>query len=152
MYLTCVSIDRLNPSARQALGDCCDMHRNIMKLFPSAPRMRTEGKILYRVLEEAGQLRLYLTSAEQPDFSQAGWLFRGRDMRQRELSPLLAGFAEGDVFLFDLLTHPSKKADMGRNNSTRVFLRTPEERQAWLARQGGKERLRPLRVSGGGAL
>lgn len=138
MYLTCVSMDRTHPSTWQALSDCCDMHRNVMRLFSSAPNMRSEGQILYRVLEEGGQTHLYIASAERPDLSQAAWLHRGRDARQRELSPVLELFLKGDVFLFDLLTHPSKKVDVGRNNSSRIFLRNQEERRAWLTRQGVK--------------
>ncbi len=138
MYLTCATIDRLHPSARQALGDCCDMHRNVMKLFASAQATRENGQILYRVLEEAGQPRLYITSLTKPDLSQAAWLQYGQDMRQRDLSPLLNGFEAGTTLRFDLLAHPSKKVDAGRSNSARVFLKTQEERHAWLERQGEK--------------
>lgn len=138
MYLTCVTMNRAHPSTQQALGDCCDMHRNIMKLFPPAPHMRANGCILYRVLEECGEARLYIASAEKPDLSQATWLHCGQGVRQRALDPVLESFAEGTVLRFDLLTHPSKKTDVGRSNSVRVFLRTSEERRAWLVRQGEK--------------
>lgn len=140
MYLTCARMDRTHPSTRQALGDFCDMHRNIMRLFPSEPNMRANGKILYRVLEESGQTNLYITSAQTPDLSGAKWLYCGQDVRQRSLAPLLESFKEGSEYLFDLLTYPSKKVkvDDNRANSVRTFLRTPQERHAWLARQGEK--------------
>ena len=138
MHLTRADIDRSHASARQALGDCCDMHRNVMRLFGSAPGTRTDGKILYRVLEEAGKPRLYITSHEKPDLSQAAWLFHGREARQRDLTPLLAAFAQGAEFGFDVLTYPCKKTDVGRSNSVRAFLQTPDERRAWLGRQGEK--------------
>ena len=40
MFLTCAAIDRRHPSARQALSDCCDMHRNVMRLFAPEDNMR----------------------------------------------------------------------------------------------------------------
>lgn len=136
VYLTCAVIDPLHPSTRQALGDCCDMHRNVMKLFSTT---RAEGSVLYRVGEAAGEKRLYLTSQAQPQLAHAAWLYYGQNARQRELSPLLDSFTAGRVYGFDLLTYPSKKivAD-GKVNSVRTFLRTEEERQAWLVRQGKK--------------
>lgn len=138
MFLTCASIDRRHPSARQALGDCCDMHRNVMRLFAPEANMRAEACVLFRVLEERRQARLYLTSTAQPDLSRAAWLFYGQDARQRDLSPLLERFCPGTVFGFDLLAYPCKKVDVGRANSVRAFLTSPEERRAWLARQGEK--------------
>ena len=138
MFLTCAAIDRRHPSARQALDDCCDMHRNVMRLFAPKDNMRAEACVLFRVLEERGQARLYLTSAMQPDLSRAAWLSYGRNAQQRDLSPLLERFCPEAAFGFDLLAYPCKKADVGRANSVRAFLTSPEERRAWLARQGEK--------------
>lgn len=90
------------------------------------------------MMEENRQTHLYIASAVQPDFSQAAWLRYGEDVRQRDLTPILESFCAGSVFLFDLLTHPSRKVDVGGNNSARVFIRTSEERRAWLTRQGEK--------------
>ena len=69
--------------------------------------------------------------------SVAGWL-KTEHCRQRDLQRLLEGFSAGQVFLFDLLTHPSKKQKQAAGNSKRVFLKTAEERAAWLERQGAK--------------
>lgn len=139
MFMTCVEIDRRHPSARQALADCSDMHRNIMRLFASstAPVRRCEERVLYRIVEQRSTIQLYLTSQQAPDLSQARWLLAERQ-RQREMRPLLDGFAAGQVFSFDLLTHPSKKVRGEGKNSARRFLKTAEERFAWLAHQGEK--------------
>ena len=147
MFLTCAPINRQNPSAWQALADCCDMHRNVMRLFAEAPNASSEVQILYRVLEERAQPYLYLMSSVQPALNEASWLFRGQNARQRDLTPLLARFAPGAAFGFDLLAYPCKKVDVGRANSVRTFLTTPEERRAWLVRQGEKNgfALRALR-------
>lgn len=138
MFLTCAPIDRQNSSAWQALADCCDMHRNVMRLFTEALNASGEVQILYRVLEERKQPYLYLMSSAQPALNEALWLFRGRNARQCDLAPLLARFAPGAAFGFDLLAYPCKKVYIGHSNSVRVFLQTPQERLDWLERQGEK--------------
>ena len=136
MFLTCAPINRQNPSAWQALADRCDMHRNVMRLFAEAPNASSEVQILYRVLEERAQPYLYLMSSVQPALNEASWLFRGQNARQRDLTPLLARFAPGAAFGFDLLAYPCKKVYEGHRNSVRTFLHTPQERLDWLERQG----------------
>lgn len=139
MLMTCVEMDRLHPSARQALTDCCDMHRNVMRLFASSDDRisRTEEQILYRVVTQHNAIYLYITSKSAPDLRKASWL-KTEHYRQRDLQRLLEWFSEGQLFSFDLLCHPSKKQKQPDHNSTRVFLRTAEERAAWLKRQGDR--------------
>lgn len=141
MYLTCASVNRLDASARQALADCCDMHRNVMKLFSfgeETPPRQTQH-VLYRMVEQGNDIKLYISSAAAPDLSRAKWLYHGQNARQRPLDALLTAFHVGRQMGFDLLACPSKKvASEGRPNSARVFLRTPQERRDWLNRQGEK--------------
>lgn len=139
MLMTCVEVDRLHPSTRQALADCCDMHRNIMRLFASSDDRlcRTDEQILYRVITQNSAVYLYITSKSFPDLNATSWI-KKEHYRQQDLQRLLAGFSKGQVFSFDLLTHPSKKQKQANGNSKRVFLRTSEERAAWLSRQGEK--------------
>jgi len=139
MFMTCVEIDRLHPSARQALADCCDMHRNVMRLFATseAAVSRADEQVLYRVAEQQSRIHLYITSKDRPDLTNATWILAGQS-RQRDMQPVLDVLAAGQVFAFDLLAHPSKKIKGEGKNSSRVFLRTPEERAAWLNRQGVK--------------
>ena len=57
----------------------------------------------------------------------------------RDLTPLEKVFRNGLKLSFDLWTSPcKKKSEEGKKNSFRVFLRTQEERMAWLVRQGMK--------------
>lgn len=139
MYMTCAAIDRRNPSARQALSDCCDMHKNIMRLFsfPEMGMARRDERILYRIVEKRDDILLYLTSNRPPDMQQVSWIKRDT-VRQRDLQPLISRFAAGQCFSFDLLVHPSKKVARAEANSRRVFLRTAQERINWLERQGEK--------------
>ena len=89
MYMTCVAIDRHNPSARQALADCCDMHKNIMRLYSSSENSvaRCAGKILYRIVEQQNEIMLYLTSTHLPDMRQTAWI-KSHTVRQCDLQPL----------------------------------------------------------------
>lgn len=137
--MTCAAIDRHNPSARQALADCCDMHRNIMRLYAHSANnnARCAEKILYRIVEQQNEVLLYLTSEHLPDMQQTAWIKRNT-VRQCDLQPLLKRFASGQSFSFDLLVHPSKKKLCVGANSRRVFLRTAQERADWLGHQGEK--------------
>lgn len=137
--MTCAAIDRHNPSARQALADCCDMHRNVMRLYSHSAdnNARCTEKILYRIVEQQNEVLLYLTSNRLPDMQQAAWI-KHNTVRQCDLQPLLKRFASGQSFSFDLLAHPSKKTLRIGANSRRVFLRTAQERADWLKHQGEK--------------
>ena len=150
MYMTCVAIDRHNPSARQALADCCDMHKNIMRLYSSSENSvaRCAGKILYRIVEQQNEIMLYLTSTHLPDMRQTAWI-KSHTVRQCDLQPLVNRFAPGQSFSFDLLTHPSKKEMRTGANSHRVFLRTARERADWLQRQGEKGGFRVVSLQEG---
>lgn len=150
MYMTCVAIDRHNPSARQALADCCDMHKNIMRLYSSSENSvaRCAGKNLYRIVEQQNEIMLYLTSTHLPDMRQTAWI-KSHTVRQCDLQPLVNRFAPGQSFSFDLLTHPSKKEMRTGANSHRVFLRTARERADWLQRQGEKGGFRVVSLQEG---
>lgn len=147
MYLTCATINRQHRSARQALGDCCDMHRNVMALYPhvQCPAARSSCGVLFRTMEQQGETLLYLMSETQPNVSEVGWLEVNR-VRIRDLEPLRNVLIAGKVLRFDLLAHPSKKVDAERKNSARVFLRTEDERKQWLVRQGAKHGFQVMTV------
>ena len=148
--MTCAAIDRRNPSARQALSDCCDMHKNIMRLFSFSEMgmARRDERILYRIVEQQNEIMLYLTSTHLPDMRQTAWI-KSHTVRQCDLQPLVNRFAPGQSFSFDLLTHPSKKEMRTGANSHRVFLRTARERADWLQRQGEKGGFRVVSLQEG---
>lgn len=125
------------------MGDCCDMHRNVMALFPhvQCAAARSSGGVLYRTMEYQGAAVLYLMSESQPDLSNADWL-ESSCTRIRDLEPLRSILTPGKSLCYDLLAHPSKKVDADRKNSARIFLRTEDERRQWLTRQGVKNGFR----------
>lgn len=147
MFMTSVEINRFHPSARQALADCCDMHRNIMRLFASdsAPVSRNDEQVLYRIIEQPNVISLYITSKMPPDMKNASWLCTER-CRQRSIQQVLDAFTVGKVFTFDILTHPSKKIKGGGKNSARVFLRSSDERRHWMIHEGEKHGFRLLEL------
>lgn len=134
MYLSKLELDMRNPSVRQALADCQDMHKNLMTGFDGT---RKETGVLYRIERSKASVCLYVLSAQQPDWTPTE--SRGyRCVGIRDISALRELYKEGDVLAFSLRACPAKKVYTGRKNSRRVFLRTEQERKAWLVRQGDK--------------
>lgn len=135
MYLSKLSLDISNPSVRQALVDCQDMHRNIMKAFSEG---RRTVSMLYRLVEKKTGITLYVFSAQCPDWKEAER--NGYHLEEmKDISALPDLYKAGSVLRFNLLANPSKKVDVeGKKNSARVALLTQEERLDWLNRQGTK--------------
>ena len=140
MYLSKLSLDIANPSARQAISNCNDMHRNLMRAFDvengtASPRM--ECSVLYRLERKARGFELLVMSRDAPDWrrlARCGYAADG----VKDVSALKAALVRGKVLRFALTASPTKKIASGGKNSRRVFLRTEEERAAWLERQGEK--------------
>jgi len=73
MYRSQLRLDRRNPSVRQALGNCGDMHRNLMKAFDipdHTPNARESISLLYRLMKQGNQIQLYVMSNEMPDWTR----------------------------------------------------------------------------------
>ena len=145
MILTRVKLDLRSPSARQALTDCGDLHRNIQALFGSS---REDASVLYRAQKNDAGCTVYILSERAPVFDEKS-LHNGMiPAGTREMTAVEALFAEERRFRFDLLTMPAKKElDRSRKNSQRRILRDPEERLAWLARKAEQGGFRILSVS-----
>lgn len=140
MYLSKIILDVRHPSARQALRDVNDMHRNLMAGFdiPAAQGApRAENHVLYRLFSNREQVYLLVSSAVRPDpraLSARG--YHTEDAMIRDVSALEGVLVNGKRLRFELLASPCKKVDAGGKNSRREFLKTPEERMAWLCRKG----------------
>ena len=134
MYLSKISLDIRSASVRQALRDCGDMHRNIQKLFSCS---RSESGVLYRLYQDASGCYAYTLSETEPleteDCGKNGMHIVGSN----DVSGMTELFIPGRKFRFQLLTMPYKKVSDGvSKNSRRRYLRTHEERIAWLQRKG----------------
>lgn len=131
MYLTRITLDRRNPSVRQGLRDCGDMHRNIMSLFKSG---RRDAGVLYRLRLTDERPTVYILSKEAPSSPppNSGMRLEGT----RDVSAFPASFSRGQQYSFDLLAVPAKKVkEAGIKNSRRRVIRTVEEREHWLRRK-----------------
>lgn len=145
MILTKVKLDLRSPSARQALTDCGDMHRNIQALFGES---REDAGVLYRAQKTERGCTVYILSSRKPVFDEAAARNGMIPAGTRDMTAVEGLFAEGRRFRFDLLTMPSKKeSDRTRKNSQRRILRDPEERLAWLARKAEAGGFRILSAS-----
>lgn len=134
MYLSKVNLDLRSPSVRQALRDCGDMHRNIQTLFSAS---RSDSGVLYRIYQQGSGCYVYTMSENAPAETEESIHNGMRVTGSRDVSAMEKLFVPGKRFRFQLLTMPYKKvADGVSKNSRRRYLRTPEERIAWLQRKG----------------
>lgn len=131
MILSKLTLDISNPSVRQALKNCQDMHRNLMGAFDSS---RKQADLLYRLVHHKNSIDLYVLSAVMPQWnniSRNGYIC----VQTRNIEALKETYSNGSILHFDLLACPAKKVHGNGKNSQRVFLRTAEERTEWLERQ-----------------
>ena len=145
MILTKYDLDLRSPSARQALIDCEDMHRNVQALFDGS---RRDAGVLYRAKKTEKGCSVYVLSACLPECGEEASRLGMVCVGNKDLALIETLFTEGRTFRFELLTMPSKKeADRTRKNSPRKVLRNPEERLNWLQRKAEQNGFRLLSVS-----
>lgn len=131
MYLTRLDLNMRDRSVRRLMGNEERIHAMLCRVFDSS---RTEGRILYRVALDARRQAIYVYSREAVDHSRlpAGVSVHG----DRNLTEWLNSLHDGDVCRFDLVAVPSKKVHRDNaKHSSRVVLKTLEERAAWLQRK-----------------
>ena len=138
MYRSKLMLDLLEPSVQQALRNVNDMHRNIMRAFDDLPSAspRAELSVLYSVMDHMGKPAVYVISHAKPDWSRVRGFIPLDD--PADISGLRDRFSEGIVFGFRLFASPTKKVAREGKLSSRVFLKTAEERGQWLQRQAVK--------------
>ncbi len=134
MYLSRLDLQLSSPAVRQALRDCQDMHRTLMKAFDCT---REETDLLYRVFKTDQNIYLYAQCTVLPLWERIeknGF----KCIKMQDISSLQQHFIENTILRFSLLAYPSKKTKVEERNSRRVLLRGPDERIDWLGRQGKK--------------
>ena len=134
MYLSRIDLHLSSPAVRQALRNCQDMHRTLMKGFDCG---REEAGMLYRVIRTDDAIFVYVQSTKRPQWERiekSGY----QCTRMQDISALPEKLLQGTVLRFSLLACPSKKVKGEGKNSQRVLLRGAEERLEWLTREGEK--------------
>ncbi|MGN0194716.1 MAG: type I-E CRISPR-associated protein Cas6/Cse3/CasE [Pseudoramibacter sp.] len=138
MYLSKIELDLRKASVRQALRDCQDMHRNVMKFFHTD---RASAGVLYRLNQSRRGVAVYVQSEAEPRESQ-GTIHDGMTLSGcRDISRMVKSIEAGNTYVFNLLACPSKKVcGTGEKNNKRRFLTRAEDQIEWLSekgRQGG---------------
>ncbi|MEG0766324.1 MAG: type I-E CRISPR-associated protein Cas6/Cse3/CasE, partial [Clostridia bacterium] len=139
MYLSVISMDRTCLQVRRALSDRNALHRDLMRALPDdiGASPRAKSALLYQLCQTDGKPRLYVLCQVLPEWvrlAPMGYRTEG----VKDVSALQETLTTGRRLAFDLLCTPTKKVVGDGKNSRRVFLRTTEERTAWLCRQGEK--------------
>ena len=147
MYRSLLTIHLDHPSSRQALSNCQDMHRNLMKAFPEADASRKEANVLYRLFTIEERPALFVLSSELPDWEKVTGISLYQNKMPLQMDVLFDKLTTGRALRFSLKTSPCKKVSGERKNSKRVFLRNAEERAAWLCRKGQQNGFEVLRLS-----
>ncbi|MBR6186633.1 MAG: type I-E CRISPR-associated protein Cas6/Cse3/CasE [Clostridia bacterium] len=134
MYLSRLDLSISSPAVRQALRNCQDMHKTLMKGFDVA---REEAGMLYRVVRTEAAISIYVQSLARPQWERIE-KSRFQCARMQDISAILEKLRQDTVLRFSLLACPSKKVKGDGKNSQRVLLRGAEERLEWLKREGEK--------------
>ena len=148
LYLSRLVLDPGSRQVRRDLGDVCQMHRTILKAFPSeaAPcAFRKQHAVLYRMeIERSMERPVVLVQSETPP----DWSFLSgvpdyllRPPEHKEVGELFNRIQAGQVFRFRLRANAAKKIDTKtgpdgqRRNGRRIPLRTSEDLMVWLSRK-----------------
>ena len=179
MYLSQLLLRPDAPQTWRWLGNCYELHREIMRGFPqgTAPgRAREEFGVLFRVeTPRPGEpIRVLVQSRHLPDWSPLrGSAYAGPVLGPRAMDTLLARVRPGARFRFRLRANPSRRVhplaaraewdgergerirkERAESVGKRVALVREEERIAWLARRGREQdgfELAHVRLAGGDA-
>ena len=140
MYRSQLKLDLLDPSVHQALKDCNDMHRNLMRAFdiPEGSEARKELTVLYTLLTVGGFPAVYVISNIKPDWSRVSGFYPAEGGEPTDISSSKNIFTENSVFSFRLFASPTKKVAREGKLSGRVFLRSARERAEWLQRKASQ--------------
>lgn len=141
MFLSKFVINQENPSAKQAMRNVQEFHRNLMACFQSS---RQEAGVLYRMNLSMKIPVVYVLSKAAPQNVR-------RDVMQllesRSIDSYINSLREGRIFSFDICTIPCKKiVREGKKNSARITLGLEAERIQWLLRKADDAGFRILTV------
>ena len=133
MYLSKFVINRENPSARQAMCNVQDFHRNLMARFQTT---RQQSGVLYRIDWSKQNPFVYVLSSVMPKE------ITRKDMKLigcRQIDFMLRDIHENQRFGFDICAIPSKKMPQeGKKNGSRITLRSEPERLEWMRKKAAR--------------
>lgn len=147
-----LSVLRLNPASaavQNDLRDVANLHRTIMKAFPTIIDPEVKARAYYDVLHRlelernTGRILLYVQSRVAPDWSKlpSGYVHPENEVRTKSVGEVYAGLKAGRLLRFRLRANPTRKIDTKsdpdgkRRNGRRVTVGGPAEQVEWLARK-----------------
>jgi CRISPR system Cascade subunit CasE len=137
LYLSRLVPDVRTAAARRDLANPYDMHRTLMRAFPT-PDDDGPGRVLWRTdtNRSTGGLHVIVQSTRLPDWSQLDQTWFASSPQQREFSPV---FRPGQCLRFRLRANPTRRAGNSHDDPVFVGKRVPimnsDGQLAWLARK-----------------
>ena len=138
MYRSILELDIFESSVQNALKNCHDMHRNLMRAFDygDSENPRADNELLYSLLTLSnGKPIIYVTSRLEPDWSRVPGFELMDEIAPKKIDELQYIIHQNDVYRFRLFASPTKKERNGNGNSRRRFLKERTDREAWLERK-----------------
>ncbi len=150
MYLSRLILNPSSRNVRRDLSNCQDLHRTLLKAFPSSlagpSPVRAEHGILHRLEIAGGAPIVLVQSQEHPDWSclDQGYLLPVAGQENPACKPLDETYStirDGLSLRFRLTANPTRKVetktrpDGTKSNGRREPLRTEQEQLDWLRRK-----------------
>jgi CRISPR system Cascade subunit CasE len=165
IWLSRLVLDGRDRAVRRDLADVHDLHRTLMRAFPTVAVLEARAAVgfLYRLEPESATYRpvVLAQSAVQPDWTAlpAGYLaseLHDEAAQGKDIEPFLAGLRPGTTVRFRLRANATRRLATrpggGDGPGPRVPLRQDEARLAWLSRRlgaaGAQLRLAPTSSGG----
>jgi CRISPR system Cascade subunit CasE len=137
MYLSRLLPSIRNAQARRDLANSYDMHRTVMRAFPSAD-VGGPGRVLLRVdvEQETQQAMVLVQSEKQPDWVKLATDYLAQPPKWKEL---VWSFQKGQRLRFRLRCNPTIKQRVDQHEQgKRMGLLREEDQVAWLARSAAR--------------
>lgn len=142
IFLSRLQLDPLSRRVQSELARSYEMHRTLCHAFPDLSKDEwTAARVLFRVDDDGGRLRLLVQSKREPDWY--AFSHRLQDARYllapAQVKEWQPQFRAGQTLRFRLLANPTfrPKAEDGRDGERRGLYRE-HERLDWLMRQSAR--------------
>lgn len=162
MYLSRLRLNPLSRDVARDIGDVAQLHRTVMRAFPSAPNgesARAHYKVLHRLEadQSRGTVTLYVQAQSAPnwDFLPDGYIIEQDDsaLGVKPVDELYEAIAAGRRLRFRLRANVTRKIDTKtgsdgvRRHGRRVPLYGEKEQIEWLRRQGERNGFQVASIS-----
>ncbi|BEH01378.1 type I-E CRISPR-associated protein Cas6/Cse3/CasE [Brooklawnia propionicigenes] len=135
MFLTRIEVDPMRRKARQLLADPQAMHACVMRACAADESASAEGRVLWRVDQDANRIMLYMVSPWSPHAeelqSQIGWS-EGAAVQTADYEPFLKKLHPGQTYAFRLTANPTHVVTEENGAKRRFGHVTEAQQRQWL--------------------